>query len=249
MYEHQLQQLGLTAGESRVYEALLIVGPSTIGPILKKSGVAYSKIYHILNRLIDKGLVSFILREKTKYFNAVEPARIRDYLEKQEEQVRRNKAALKKLLPGLEKLILFAGKKEEARIFVGEKGLMSAYENLLKETDKKDEGVFFYVHDPIYYGRAEKFYVKSWQVVKKFGNRWRGVANYKFKKTRLAKKYPPFIEQRYASFPLPSNIEIIKAKVLITAWRDKPIGILIESLEIAENFKRYFETVWKMSKS
>ena len=91
MYEEQLQQLGLTEGESKVYEALLSLGSSTVGPIVKKSGVAYSNIYEILNRLLEKGFVSFVTKEKTKYFQAAEPTRIKDYLEKQEAEFRKNR--------------------------------------------------------------------------------------------------------------------------------------------------------------
>jgi len=249
MYEQQLQELGLTKGESKVYEALLTLGPSTIGPILKKSGVAYSKIYQILNRLVDKGLASFILREKTRHFSAVEPTRIRDYIEKQEQLLNKNKTMFEKLLPELEKLKLFIGKREEAEVFIGEKGMMAAYEHLLKGSIKTDKGIFFGVYDSIYYKRAEKFYAKSWHIIKKFGNEWKGVASQEFKRTKLVKNYPSFIEQRYISFPLPSNIDVIGDKVLITAWREKPVGILIESEELAENFKEYFEAVWKISKS
>jgi sugar-specific transcriptional regulator TrmB len=66
----ELTKLGLTEGEAKVYLALLKLGSSTVGPIVKKSKVAYSNIYEVLERLISKGLVSFIKKEKTKYFQA-----------------------------------------------------------------------------------------------------------------------------------------------------------------------------------
>ena len=86
MYTDTLQELGLTEGEAKVYEALLTLGNSTVGPIVKESGVAYSNAYEILERLMEKGLVSYNLKEKTKFFQAAEPTRLREYLEKQEEQ-------------------------------------------------------------------------------------------------------------------------------------------------------------------
>ena len=87
MYEKSLEQVGLTSGESRVYLALMEIGSSTVGPIAKKSKVAYSKIYDVLERLVEKGLVSYTVKEKTKYFQAVEPARLFDYLEKKEGEI------------------------------------------------------------------------------------------------------------------------------------------------------------------
>ena len=68
-----LKEAGLTDGETRTYLALLEVGSSTIGPVLKKSGVNRSIIYRIIEKLIKKGLVSYITKEKTKYYQAAPP--------------------------------------------------------------------------------------------------------------------------------------------------------------------------------
>jgi HTH-type transcriptional regulator, sugar sensing transcriptional regulator len=244
MYTEKLQELGLTRGEAKVYEALLMLGPSTVGPVVKRSGVAYSNIYEILNRLMDKGLVSFIVKERTKYFQAEDIKRIKDYLVVQEKELESKKKTFNELQPKLEKLGL-GKKKEEAEVFIGEKGLMTAYEKLVKGVSK-DKGYFFYVHNEEYYERAEKFYVKSWHLMKK--NKWKGLSCVDFKKTKLIKRYPSFIEQRFVLFPVPGNIDFIGDKVLITTWKDKPIGILIHSKEIVESYKEYFKSVWELGK-
>ncbi|MFH1972640.1 MAG: helix-turn-helix domain-containing protein [archaeon] len=248
MYKEKLQELGLTQGEAKVYEALLVLGPSTVGPIVKKSSVAYSNIYEILNRLLDKGLVSFIVKEKTKYFQAEDINRINDYLIAQEKELNARKQTFNELQPKLEKLKGADKKKEEAEVFIGEKGLMTAYEKLMKGSNKKDQGYFFYVHDVEYYERAEKFYIKSWHILREYKNKWKGISTEDFKKTKLAKKYPPFVNQRYVSFPVPSNIDFIGDKVLITTWKENPVGILIHSKEIVESYKSYFDSVWKLAK-
>ena len=57
----------LTEGEAKVYEALLFLGSSTVGPIVTRSKVSYSNIYEVCDRLTAKGLVSHIVKEKTKH--------------------------------------------------------------------------------------------------------------------------------------------------------------------------------------
>ena len=47
----ELKKLGLTEGEASVYLALLKLNSSTVGAIVKDSGVSYSKIYEVLGRL------------------------------------------------------------------------------------------------------------------------------------------------------------------------------------------------------
>jgi HTH-type transcriptional regulator, sugar sensing transcriptional regulator len=56
----ELIQLGLTSGEARIYLSLLKLGSSKVGSIVKDSRVSYSKVYDVLERLITKGLVSYV---------------------------------------------------------------------------------------------------------------------------------------------------------------------------------------------
>jgi len=43
----------------------LKLGSSTVGPIVKGSKVSYSKIYEVLGRLLEKGIISYNIKEKT----------------------------------------------------------------------------------------------------------------------------------------------------------------------------------------
>src|SRR3989344_470827 len=152
-----LLKIGLTEGESKVYLALIELGSSTVGPIVKKSGVAYSNIYDILQRLMEKGLVSYIIKNKTKHFQAVSPANLLDYLEKKEEEINNQKKLLKNFLPRLEELQKLKPE-QDAEIFIGIKGLKSAYEKLLKGATKTDEDLFFYIHEEEYAEESDLFY-------------------------------------------------------------------------------------------
>jgi sugar-specific transcriptional regulator TrmB len=80
MLEKDLESFGLTTGEAKAYLALMTLGPSTVGPIAKKSSISYSKIYEVLQRLIEKGLVSSTTKEKTRHYQAVPPSRIIEFL-------------------------------------------------------------------------------------------------------------------------------------------------------------------------
>lgn len=90
--------------------------------------------------------------------------------------------------------------------------------------------------------------MRSWRLIKKFENKWKGISNAEFKNTKITKEYPKNVEQRYVSFPVPGNLDILNEKVLITVWRSRPLGILIHSSELAESFIQYFNSVWNQSK-
>ncbi len=244
-----LKSLGLTDGEAKVYLAMLELGSITVGPIVKKSGISYSKIYEVLQRLIEKGLVSFIIKEKTKYFQAVDPKRLYEFLEKKETQIEENKERLRQIIPRLDSLKKAIPKKEEAEIFIGLKGLRTAYERLFDSIDRKEAALFFYVYDDKYAEEINSFYNKIFPYFKRINVKLKGVTSEKFKKTAFIKDKPPFIEVRFVSFPVPANIDIYQDKVLQIAWDKKPIGILIHSQEIANNYKAYFNSLWGIAKS
>src|SRR3989344_3319441 len=96
-----LQKAGLTEGEAKIYLALLKLGSSASGPIIKESKVANSIIYRILNSLIEKGLVSYTIKEKTKYFKAANPEKIIEFIEHKKDALDETKKSINNLLPML----------------------------------------------------------------------------------------------------------------------------------------------------
>src|SRR3989344_2992505 len=243
MVNHELFNLlkiGLTEGEAKVYLALSELGSSTVGPIVNKSKVAYSNIYDILNRLIDKGIISFIIKNKTKYFQAASPSNLIQYLDKKQEQIAHEKEALKKILPDLEKL-QEAKSKQEAEVFIGKKGLRTAYEKLCRDASKKDEILFFYIHDEKYAEESNLFYNSIIDLVS--GTKNRGICNEKYEKSWFAKK-SKHLTMRFSNLPLPGNIDIIKDKILLVSWGESIFSVLIHSKSLADNLRKYFNEMW-----
>ena len=239
-----LLRIGLTEGEAKVYLALSELGSSTVGPIVKKSKVAYSNIYDILNRLIEKGIVSFIIKNKTKYFQAASPSNLIQYLDKKQEEITQEKEALKKILPELEKL-QEAKSKQEAEVFVGKKGLRTAYEKLVQNISKDDEILFFYIHDEKYAEESNLFYSSIVDLNKKTKNR--GICN-KYYKTSWFAKNSNYLTMKFTDMPLPGNIDIANDKVLFTCWGESIFSVLIHSKSLAENLRNYFNEMWKLAK-
>lgn len=247
MYGQELQKMGLTKGEAKVYEAMLPLESTTAGLIVKNSGVSYSKVYNILDKLITKGLVSYSVREKTKYFQAANPVRLIEYLATQEEEAIENKKALKNILPSLQNMRQQNEKGESAEIFVGTKGLAAAYEILLENLEKGEEELFFYEYDPEYHERSLRFFEKMFVFFRKTGVQMRGIGGNGYKDTEMAVGTESFYKQRYVDFQVPGNIDIYKDMVLIINW-NKPTGVLIRSKDIARNFRNYFNDIWKIAK-
>ncbi len=241
---YELLKADLTEGEAKVYLALSELGTSTVGPIIKKSEVSSSNIYDILNRLIEKGIVSFIIKSKTRHYQAAAPKNIINYLDKKEKEIASQKKELKKILPELEK-IQEKHVKQEAEVFVGKKGLRTAYEKMLKDSKSGDTIFFSYLYNKDYAEEADLFYNSIQELSKKV--KTRGIANKEYKKSWFAKK-AKFLDMRFVDYPIPGIIDVFKDMVFIVSWKPQVIGILIKSESIAENFRNYIKDVWQKAK-
>ncbi len=71
-----LQELGLSRNEVKVYLAALTIGSSSANTIAKHAGLLRTSTYEILKSLVDKGIVSYVLKGRVKYFEAASPDRL-----------------------------------------------------------------------------------------------------------------------------------------------------------------------------
>jgi predicted transcriptional regulator len=269
MLNEDLNKLGLTNGEARVYLSLLKLGSAKVGAIVRDSTISYSKVYDVLQRLSIKGLVSQIIVENIKHFNAVEPYRLHEYIKRKEEELDTQKGIIDKIIPQLTE---YASdnrykKKSSAEIFIGDNGLRTAYEILFnnisrrkKKKDKdKDKGNdndddnddvlrYFYPHAG-YHEVATPFYSRLYQFPKSKKIKQKGIATFTFKSSKHFREIPKDVNMKFVNFPLPGTMDILRDKLLIISWNNTATGILIISEEIAEHFKSYFDKIWDIAEN
>ncbi|MBI2148560.1 helix-turn-helix domain-containing protein [Candidatus Woesearchaeota archaeon] len=101
VYEKILEEIGLTKNETKIYLNLLKIGSTTTGNIIKETGIHTSKVYDGLERLMHKGLVSYVIISNVKYFKAVDPERLIDFLEDKKNAINKQEEEIKKIIPKL----------------------------------------------------------------------------------------------------------------------------------------------------
>lgn len=246
-----LGKAGLTEGETKVYLALLKLGSTTSGPLTDESGVSRSKIYNILERLIQKGLVSYIIKEKTKYFQAAEPSKIRDYLDKKEKEFKEQRKDIDKIIPQLEMQQNMAKKLKEAQIFEGFRGIQTVHEHIYLKLRKGEE--YFYLGIPPF--QEEKYHL-YWQ--RDHNRRIRAGIKCRLlfnqgTDSKILKNRNSFkgCDARYMPIPIqtPSWIMGYKDVTVIGLQSEKGMAIEIINKEVADSFRAYFDSFWKLSKS
>lgn len=231
-----LEDIGLTNAEIKVYLALLELGTSTAGPILEKTGLHNSVVHMTLNKLIEKGFVSFVKEGKKHVYQAANPKHIIEYINEKRER-------FEELLPQLLATQQIAKEKPEITVFRGTKGIRELLYELL-EAGGKEHHTFGSTKKSLMMGDA--WWVAYHKKRAKKGIKAKLLFNESLKFWKAEIKYPKS-EVRYtkAGFePLTETI-IRNDKIGLIIWSDKPIGILIHQKEAAVSYDEFFQMMWK----
>lgn len=247
MDEKLLEDIGLTKGEIKVYLTLLKTGETTTGKIIEEAQISSGKIYEILDKLIKKGLVSYIIKEKTKYFTATSPNRILDYLHEKEKGLKQKGEKLKKEIASLLEIQKSKKKEYETVLFKGFKGIRSAIFEALSDLSAKEEILVMGIRS----SKDEKYNIM-----------WQGWHTERIRKKIICKAifsdrntdyYKAFKKMNYTKVKIlegltPSAIDIMGERVLIFTYEEEPSCLSILNPEIAKSFTAFFNALWKIAK-
>lgn len=241
-----LKKFGLSDKEIKLYLTLLELGTASSGELIKRLGFYSKTVYEILEKLMNKGLVSYVIKSNIKYFEAVDPERFLDILKEEKNIIKQKEKEIKEIIPQLKAKRKLSKETQEATIYKGKEGMKSVFEDQLKQ---KGEILVF--------GGGGKFketlgpYSELWHKKRlkkkiklmilwneKLANKKKDTLKYGLIKIKLLPK----------EFDNPAPAMIYDDKVAITLWSEVPIATLIRSKEVAESYKNYFNLLWKIAK-
>jgi len=240
MEEKILQQFGLTGNETKIYIALLEYGPCLVSKIVKETKLNRTHIYDRLNQLIEKGLVTYVIKTGKKYFNAISPDRLLQILEEKELDINKQRKELKRILP---QLLKKKSEEDFVEVFKGKEGLKSLLNDILKEKQE----VFILGFTGSVAKELEFFYSHFQKKRAKLGIKKKIIADYKLKNNKLIKQPLTTIKYLPKEYQSPSGMWIYKDKTVIFL-PDELTMILIKSEKIAKQYKNYFNLMWKLAK-
>jgi len=245
MLNKTLQKIGLTAGEIQVYTALLELGLTSTGAITKKANIASSKVYEVLQRLQNKGLASYIIKNGTRYYDATPAERLIDFLQEKKDSLTESQEEIKKIIPQLELKRKKAKENNHTIIYTGIQGPKIVLNEMLEAGKDGLDNCGFGTDDDPYLNFIPATLKKFIQESKR----------YKFKsKLIFAKGFKsPNINATIRYLPkeylLPVRIMIYGNKVATVDFTKPITTIITEKKEIALAYKKHFDLLWKIAKS
>lgn len=250
-----LEKIGLTTGEIKTYLALLEIGSSTVGNIITNSGVSASKIYNLLNKLMEKGLASMIIQDKTRYYSALDPDQLLVYLDEEQKKIDSQKKYINKILPLLKNKKNSVSTKPIVEVAKGEEGykqfykevvdfaLPNSYAELLigEKYGRTLHHFWFDIHKRM----ADKG-IKQFSIYEK--SCWSTGDPRVHKRDKRKLFYPTILDETFLS-KLP-NIQTIGDCTLIGIPADDEIfSIIIRDERTTKTFKRLIYSLRKLSKT
>lgn len=227
-----LSEAGLSRNESKVYLSILDLGSSLAGQIARKSGLHRRTVYDVTETLINKGLISYILQNNRRVFQATNPERIISLIKEKEE-------ILTPLVEELKTKFNRKDKVQETNFYKGLEGLKAVFEDQLNEKEILILGARENASEILNY--YFKWYNKN-RIKRKIKTKVIAHSRKNFKIWNAEVKYLP---EKYAS---PLAINMYGDKTAIILWSKKPLVIVIKNEEITKGYKNYFELLWKIAK-
>ena len=232
---NKLVHIGLTKTEAKIYLMLIDITKAQAGVLSRKTGIHRRSIYDALDRLIKKGLVSYIMENDKRFYMATDPKRVQEIIDAQ-------KAEVDNIMPILLAKFAEHKDKQETLFYRGKEGVKTVFEDQIRD------GNDVYIIGASHHAKELlKFYIPHYtnkRVKKKIKIHALYAGDKHESEVPLASiRYLP---ESFASL-VSTNIYGDKCAIVLWLPHD-PVAILIKQPDIAKTFKKYFQMLWKTAK-
>lgn len=237
----QLLQLGFSKNEAAVYVALLDIGNTPAGAIIKKTGLHRNIVYEALDALVRRRLVSETVQKSKNYYRVLDPQALvesaRDTLDiaTYTSQIIRRK--VKTAAPIV-------------TVYEGADGWQTAYRRVVKTLRKGDcvhtlgAGADKWVEAMgDYFIGYEKFCGECGISIHMIAYEWQR-EEIEAHQSKLIREVR-YLTEKHA---VPANTEIFPDRVFLQIYSDPLMLIEIVNKEVVEGYLQHFQTLWRVGK-
>jgi sugar-specific transcriptional regulator TrmB len=241
--------LGFSDKEIRVYLSCLKLGESAIMPIKTDTKLPRTTVFHILERLREKGLINIVQRASRHVYLPNPPREILLMMKNQKVEIEENIASFSEQLPELNSMFKLFPFQPKVRMFVGEE-IKSIYEEILDSP----------IEEILYVGEINKIdeiigsrYLKNWvdrKVELKIWTRSLRIRDAESMEEYLGPDEKYLRKARFLpdNFECPSHIYIYSDSIAILTSAKENFGTVITSRDFTIAMKSWFSELWKASK-
>lgn len=236
----ELQVLGMTKNEARVYESLVKYGPCKAGIIINKTDLHRNLVYQSLERLVLQGYATKVIQKGIWQFQITDPASLVTQLKRKE-----------RVVTGIMDEIKTYQHKSAQQIVVYE-GIESYREYWIRSLERIPAGTVDYAVGVLSNDEWIKLMGKSYQTYLELRLKkkifWKTIHfNITPSELRMLKQLPDLTEyrlwQREENFF--GDFNVVHDTVVLQAVTDPPRIIEIRDPDFVKIFQNYFDMMWE----
>ena len=245
MNKEELMDIGFNKNEAIVYLSLIKFGKADAHQLIQDTKFHKNIVYENLYKLMEKGLVSYILKDGKRIFAISSPNMLVELFEEEDKRIKSKKEKAVKLAEEISLAARTIKHRQEASIYKGIRGIKSFFKETL---EGKDYVVFGAPKESVeimgetfwrnYNLKREDKQIKVRMIfnpsIKAYGD------TIKNKLTQIR-----YFEKEFE--PL-TETHIQGDKVGIIVWSEEPVLFLIQDKLVAEAYSRFFEDMWEVAK-
>ena len=236
--EYPLKAYGLTDKEIKIYLELLPLGSVTLQEIARRMEYPRSTVYHTLSYLINKGLVSTIIKKHVTYYGATDPEKLKEDLVEKEKLI-------DSILPNLKFLKTTIKEPSSVEIYEGFHGIHT----ILADLTKVKQQVYYFGG----YKKSLKVlkhlpdYVRRSRIDKKIPAKM--IYDFTDEPILHTKEYQKVSELRFSDKfeDFPVMIFIYGNKVSMFSHKTDLVGVIIKNKDFAEAMRMIFSIYWEQA--
>jgi sugar-specific transcriptional regulator TrmB len=240
-----LQSLGLSKIEAEMYKTLLPLGDVPMATVTKTARRHPQVVYRLIDQLAAKGLATVSTQRHRKYVKAVDPKVL--------EQLQTTKLEkLRSALPELNAL-QHAPDGVEVHIMKGNEAIQAVRQRAFSELEAGEIYYILSFSGSHFFDTMEDQLerLETLRESRKVHKKMIGFESQRTNVERNQEHQRKYVEIRYLpeELPVPTSTNIFNNTTSIQIWSPEPIVILIESADVAQSYKDYFNVLWEMAKS
>ncbi|HLD56719.1 MAG TPA: helix-turn-helix domain-containing protein [archaeon] len=230
-----LKGIGFEEKEAKIYLVLIKFGNSPASKIGEELGYDRTTTYYALLRMVEKGYVTYLIKNGVKYFQPVSPEKILS-------KVKESESAFSEIIPELKKISGLGQSDFSVELYKGKEGLNTLYRDIIEQggellsfgVDEKTFIDFDILHFKRYVKEVDRGKLKE-----------RILTHSEATEFGSNKSQYRFLSKEYFS---PTPVAVYGDKVAIVVWEPTLHIVVIKSKALVKSFTNHFEFLWKIAK-
>lgn len=242
MLEQELQRIGLSEKEAKVYLASLELGPSPVQKIAAKAHVNRATTYVILEGLMKKGIITIYDQGKKRYFVAEGPNSLKNIISQQQKELDEKEKLLEALHSQLQSVYNVLPNKPVVKFYDGKEGLKSIQQEFLEHSNTEAKLIYAPREVDTLFTPQERQEHRKKRIAKKIFTKQIYCED---EGKKVSMEFAELKRVPAKKYKFTSDVTIIQDKVMFASLTGHVSGVTIQSKSIADTLSALFDLAYQ----